>query len=162
MTKRHTILGGATVVAVVVALALFLRPSRTISPGPELKAPAHIPSAARAVIRNKMVRHREQLGDLMMRVVTLDYDGAARVGGEIFDEPALARPIGADELNGLLPEKFFELQDALRASARRVVEAAARRDGPQLAEEFRGLSQTCVACHHLYLNTEPTPAKAPL
>jgi hypothetical protein len=160
--KRHIVLGGATAVAVVIALALFLRPSRSISPRSELGTPAHIAPAARAVIRSKMVRHREQLGDLVIRVVALDYDGAARVGGEIFDEPALARPITGDELNGLLPEAFFELQDALRASARRVVEAAARKDGAKLAEEFSGLSRTCVACHALYLNAASASERPPL
>jgi hypothetical protein len=84
-------------------------------------------------------------------VAVLDYDGVARSAGEIFDEPTLARPVTGDELNGLLPERFFELQDALRSQARKVVDAAARRDSAQLASGFGELTKTCITCHDVYL-----------
>ena len=71
-----------------------------------------------------MARHDVQMRALLSRVVLLDDDGVARTAGEIFDEPALARPIGGDELNGLLPESFFVLQDELKARARRLVIAS--------------------------------------
>lgn len=152
MKTRHIILS-STVVAVVVALALLLRPSRTIHRGPEMAAPERIPPQARAVIASKMRRHAEQLPALLMEVVVLDYDGAARTAGEVFDEPALARPIpGQDLLNGLLPERFFELQDALRARVREVVIAAAGRNATQLSSSFSELTKTCVVCHTLYLS----------
>ena len=150
--RHRTIIASSTLVAGAVALALFLRPSRSIPPGPELAAPEHIPQSARNVIRAKMRRHAEQLPTLMLSVVVLDYDGVARSAGEIFDEPALARPLTGDELNGLLPDRFFSLQDALRAAARQVVDAAARRDSAQLTQAFGGLTQTCVSCHDLYLH----------
>jgi hypothetical protein len=158
-SKITYLLAGSTAVAAVVAVALLLRPSHTIWSGSEMSTPEHIPPAARAVIRSKMSRHRAQLGDLVSSVIVLDYDGAARAAGAIFDEPALARPITGDELNGLLPERFFELQDQLGQGARALVEAAARKDAPRLGEEFGRVTKTCIACHDLYLHAEsPVPA----
>jgi hypothetical protein len=149
--KTRTLVVSSGLVAALVAGALFLRPSRTLYRGPEMGPPAHIPPAARAVIATKMGRHSQQLSTLLMSVLVLDDDGVARVAGEIFDEPQLARPLGGDELNGLLPERFFQLQDALRAQAREVVAVAARPDRTPLPDSFAQLTKTCVACHALYL-----------
>jgi hypothetical protein len=149
--KRHIVIASSTLIAGAIAVAIFLRPSRSIHPGPELAVPERIAPAARAVIRSKMHRHAEQLSDLVSRVAVLDYDGVARGAGAIFDEPALARPLTGDELNGLLPERFFVLQDALRTHARQVVDAAARRDSVRLADAFGELTKTCVSCHDVYL-----------
>lgn len=150
-SKTRTIVVSSTLVAVIVALALLLRPSRSIHRGPEMAAPERIPPAARAVIASKMRRHAEQLPVLLMAVVVLDYSGVAKAAGEMFDEPALARPVTGDELNGLLPERFFQLQDDLRARVREVVAAAAQRDQSRLSSTFGGLTQSCLACHALYL-----------
>ncbi len=150
--KTHHIVLSSTVIGVFVALALLLRPSKTIHRGPEMARAERIPAPARAVIASKMHRHADQLPQLLMAVVVLDYDAAARTAGEVFDEPALARPIAGDELNGLLPERFFELQDALRARVRAVVTAAAKRDGTELSNTFGELTKTCVACHAVYLS----------
>ena len=152
---KRTIIASSTVLGCAIALALLLRPSRTIQRGPELAVPERIPPAMREVIASKMRRHGEQLPALVSKVVVLDYDGAARAAGEIFDEPGIARPVSGDELNHLLPERFFVLQDALRAGARRIVEAAARRDGVQLADAFGDLTRTCVSCHDVYLRGAP-------
>lgn len=151
MKTHHIVLASSTVVAGAIALVLILRPSHSIRPGPELGVPERIPPAARAVIRSKMQRHAEQLSDLVARVAVLDYDGVARSAGAIFDEPSLARPVTGDELNGLLPERFFVLQESLRTEARQVVDAAARRDSGRLASAFGELTKTCVSCHHVYL-----------
>jgi hypothetical protein len=152
MKTRTTLIASSTLVACAIAVALFLRPTRSIPRGPELSAPEHIPPAARAVIASKMRRHAQQLPALVSAVVVLDYDGVARAAGEIFDEPEIARPLTGDELNGVLPERFFVLQDALRAEARQVVEAAARRDSAELARTSGELTKTCIACHDVYLH----------
>ncbi len=55
----------------------------------------------------------------------------------------------------MLPERFFVLQDALRAQARQVVEAAAHRDSALLAGSFSELTKTCIACHDVYLHGTP-------
>jgi hypothetical protein len=146
------IVASSTVLGCAIAIALLLRPSHTIERGPELGVPERIPPAMRAVIASKMRRHAEQLPALVSKVVVLDYDGAARAAGQIFDEPEIARPVGGDELNGVLPERFFVLQESLRTGARRIVEAAAQRDGGRLAETFGELTKTCVACHDVYLH----------
>lgn len=156
--KNKLVIATSTLFAGAIAIALVLRPSRSISPLPELGTPEHIPPAARAVIRSRMQRHGEQLGTLISRVVVLDYEGAARAAGEIYDEPALARPITGDELNGVLPERFFVLQDDLRAQARRLVTAAARRDSAGLAAEVGALTKSCISCHDLYLHGAPASA----
>jgi hypothetical protein len=149
--KTRIIIASSTVLGCVVALALLLRPSRTIQRGPELPIPERIPPAMRQVIASKMQRHAEQLPALVSKVVVLDYDGAARAGGEIFDEPGLARPVAGDELNNLLPPRFFLLQDALRDGARQVVQAAAERNSARLSEALGNLTKTCVSCHDVYL-----------
>jgi hypothetical protein len=152
--KNPLIIATSTLVAGAIALALILRPAQSISPGPELRAPERISPAARSIIHSKMRRHREQLGALLAQVVVLDYEGSARTAGEIFDEPALARPVTGDELNGALPERFFLLQDRLRADARRITAAAARRDGPGFGQAFGALAGSCIACHDAYLRGE--------
>src|ERR1700690_82201 len=158
--QNKLVVATSTLVAGAIAIALILRPSRTIAPPPELGAPEHIPPAARAVIRSRMQRHGEQLGALVSRVVLLDYEGVARTAGEIYDEPTLARPLTGDELNGVLPERFFVLQDDLRTEARRLVTAAARRDSGQVAGELGVLTKSCIACHDLYLHGAPDSSPA--
>jgi hypothetical protein len=150
--KMRVIVASSTVIGCAIALALVLRPSHTIKRGPELARPERIPPAMRSVIASKMRRHAEQLPALVSSVVVLDYDGAAKAAGEIFDEPEIARPVSGDELNGVLPERFFVLQESLRGGARRIVEAAAQRDSGRLAETFGELTKTCIACHDVYLH----------
>jgi hypothetical protein len=158
MTKAATIVGSAAL-ATAIGGALWLRPHATAQE--HLAEPAALPPAARQILRTKMGRHDLQMRALMSRVVLLDDDGIARAAGEIFDEPALARPLGADELNSLLPARFFDLQDELRTRARRLVAASGRHDRAAVAEEFAALAKSCVACHDVYLR-EPgaSPARA--
>jgi hypothetical protein len=56
-----------------------------------------------------------------------------------------------DELNALLPERFFELQKESRERARRLVAASSRHDRAAIADEFGALAKSCVACHATYL-----------
>jgi len=153
--RTKVIIASSGFVAGAVAVALLLRPSHSLHRGPELAVPDRIPPAARAVIATKMSRHDEQMPALVSRVVVLDYDGVARAAGEIFDEPRLARPLTGDELNGLLHERFFVLQDQLLAAARSLVTAAADNDSGHMAAAFGELTRTCVECHAVYLNGQP-------
>ena len=150
MKHRH-IIATTTAVAGAIALALLFMPKRSIGPDARLATPQSIPESVRAVIRSKMHRHAAQMTALVSSVAVLNYDGAARTAGEIFDEPTLARPITGDELNGMLPETFFQLQDALRAQAKDIVQAAARQDNRQLGETFAALTKGCISCHEVYL-----------
>jgi hypothetical protein len=148
MTKVMTIVG-STVLGGCVGLAIFLRPR----PTGEGKLPEStvLAPAVRQVLKTKMGRHDDQMRTLLSRVVLLDDDGVARAAGEMFDEPALARPVGGDELNGLLPERFFTLQDELRAQLRRLVIASGKHDRDAVASEFGALAKTCVTCHQVFL-----------
>ena len=105
-----------------------------------------------------MNRHDVQMRNVLSRVVLLDDDGTARAAGEIFDEPALARPLSGEELNGLLPDRFFTLQDELKASARRLVIASGRHDHRAMAEELGALTRTCVSCHQVFLYGDADPS----
>jgi hypothetical protein len=147
--KRSVTLVGSVILAAGIGLAIFLRPKPLARE--ELPAPSALPAAARQVLKTKMGRHDLQMQALVSRVVLLDTDGIAKAAGEIFDEPALARPITGDELNGLLPERFFALQDELRTHARALVVASVNKDRRALTDEFAALARTCVACHQVYL-----------
>ena len=107
-----------------------------------------------------MGRHDTQMRRLVSAVIVLDDDAVARVAGEIFDEPALARPVAGDELNGMLPARFFVLQDDLRSRARALVIATQQRNRAALADEFAALTKSCVACHDAYLNESGAAAGA--
>jgi hypothetical protein len=149
---------GSTILATAVGLAIALRP-RPVAEG-TLPESLVIPAAARQVVKSKMARHDDQMRALMSKVVLLDDDGIARAAGAIFDEPALARPIVGDELNGLLPERFFVLQDELRAQARRLVIASGKHDREAVANEFGGLAKSCVSCHQVFLYGDGTTPHA--
>lgn len=153
MTKTVTI-GGSVVLAAAIGLAVALRPKPIARE--ELPVSSSIPPAVRQAVRSKMGRHDVQMRALVSRVVLLDDDGVARVAGEVFDEPSLARPVAGDELNGLLPERFFKLQDELKARARGLVMASQRRDHAAIADEFGALAKSCVTCHQVFLNGEST------
>jgi hypothetical protein len=157
MTKRATI-AGSVMLAGVLWLGIFLRP--TLIARERLAEPASIPAIARQVLRTKMERHDAQMRALSSRVVMLDDDGVARAAGEIFDEPALARPVAGDELNGLLPERFFALQDELKSRARRLVIASQARNHAAIADEFGALAKSCVTCHEVYLHGDGASAPA--
>jgi hypothetical protein len=156
--RKRIVVASSVVIAAGVAVAVFLRPSPTARE--TLQEPAHIPAAARQVLRHRMDRHGDEMRELVLRVVLMDDDAAARIAGEIYDEPMLARPIGGDELNGLLPDRFFVLQDELKARSRHLVEALARKDRPAIGEQFGALAKSCVACHEAYLHELPAHAAA--
>lgn len=147
---RSAVITGSFIIAGVVGAAVLLR-ARPIARDQLPVAPA-MPSAARQIVRSKMERHEAQMKALISRVVLLDDDGVARVAGEIFDEPALARPIAGDELNGLIPERFFALQDELRERARQLVIASGKHDREAVANEFAALAKSCVSCHQVFVH----------
>jgi hypothetical protein len=157
--KRPAAVIGSVVVAGIVGTLLFLRP-RPTADHDSLPEPASLPPAARQVLRSKMGRHDTQMRRLVSAVIVLDDDAVARVAGEIFDEPALARPVAGDELDGMLPERFFVLQDDLRSRARALVIATQQRNRAALADEFAALTKSCVTCHDTYLSGSGAAAGA--
>jgi hypothetical protein len=153
LMKRWVMIS-STVVAIAVAVALVLRPSRTLDP--ELPPPVHIPADVRAALRGKMQRHGADMRELIMHLVVLDNDGAARIAGRVYDESTLVRSPDTERLEKFLPRRFFALEEQLKVAARRIVEAAARGDSAGQAEHFGTLTKTCVLCHESYLFDRPT------
>ena len=79
-------------------------------------------------------------------------DAALRERPELVgDGRAIMAAARGDELNALLPERFFTLQNDVRERARQLVAASGRHDRAGVAEEFGALSKSCVACHEVYL-----------
>ncbi|MBZ4416266.1 cytochrome c [Myxococcus sp. RHSTA-1-4] len=130
------------------------KPKKAPKPATSLPAPDYLPAEARAALRKKMARHGQAMTDLMLGVTLLQYDVASAAAGRIVNEPRLSRPVpdGADELNTLLPERFFTYQDEARSRAQAVQTAAQKRDDAALAESFGRLTETCVGCHSAYLS----------
>jgi hypothetical protein len=130
------------------------KPSGPKAAHPSLAKPDYLPAQARDLLRQKMERHGQDARDLMFGVTLLQYDVARAAAQRISSEPRLVRPLpgGEGELNSLLPERFFVLQDEARLRARAVSEAAEKRDDKALAEGYGRLVETCVACHSAYLN----------
>jgi hypothetical protein len=155
--RKTVTIAGSVILATAIGLGLFLRPRPTAQD--HLATPASIPAMARQALRTKMARHEIQMRTLVSRVVMLDDDGVARAAGEIFDEPALARPLAGDELNGMLPARFFVLQDELKARARRLVATSTSRDHAAMADEFAALAKSCVSCHEVYLHGDAPTAE---
>jgi hypothetical protein len=100
-----------------------------------------------------MKDHKADMSALTFAVVLLDRPGAERLARSIAASPRLARPSERpDELNSLLPPRFFELQDQLRRRADDLAAAARSGDDAAMAKAYGALSETCVACHATYLN----------
>jgi cytochrome c553 len=123
---------------------------------PGLPAPDYLPDAARALLRKKMERHGQDARDLMFAVTLLQYDAARATAQRISSEPRLVRPVpgGEDDLNSLLPERFFVLQEEARTRAQAVATAAEKKDDKALADSYGRLVETCVSCHASYLNRQ--------
>lgn len=154
MGKKTVLL---SVVAVgMVAAGVILLPARKIAPEHHLAEPAHLPSVARGLLKQRMARHGNDMTELMSTVAVLDFEGAAKAARHVAEEATIARPVGSDatELNAQLPERFFQLQDDLKASARTMATAAEAHDANALADSFGRLARTCVSCHQVYLNDD--------
>ena len=157
LVTKSAALTGSIVLAVVAGGVVLLRPKPIARD--QLPVSMALAPAAQQVVRSKMGRHEAQMKALVLRVVLLDDDGVARVAGEIFDEPALARPIAGDELNGLIPERFFVLQDELRARARPLVSASGNHDRAAVADQFAAVAKSGVACHQVFVHGDALPPR---
>jgi hypothetical protein len=126
--------------------------ARAVSAPMRLAPPAYLPAAARAVLQRRMVDHAKSMGDLMNAIMVLSYERIADRAKGVADDANLSRPLTGDatELNSLLPEKFFEYQDALRREARALAAAAGRKSASEVADAYGRLSESCVRCHATY------------
>jgi len=126
--------------------------TRAVSPPKRLEPPDYLPEAARSVLRTMMASHARNMGDLMSAIVVLDYPRIREGAEAVATDASLSRPLSqeASELNALLPEDFFRQQDALRAQARLLSDAAARQSAFGVADAYGKLSEGCVRCHYVY------------
>jgi len=126
--------------------------TRAISPPRRLEPPDYLPEAARLVLRTLMASHAHNMGDLMSAIMVLDYPRIHLTAEAVASDASLSRPLthDASELNALLPEDFFRQQDALRAQARILVDAAQRQSPYGVADAYGRLSESCVRCHYVY------------
>jgi len=125
----------------------------------KLPAPEHLPESARALLTERMIDHGNDMSDLLWATLFLDDASVQDIAEHIRTSPRFARPISGDatELNTLLSEEFFALQDELVARADDLAESADRRDPEAMAAAYGALTQTCVRCHSVYLSTPPSP-----
>ncbi|MFT3843049.1 MAG: hypothetical protein QM723_39030 [Myxococcaceae bacterium] len=120
----------------------------------ELTPPSYLPEMAREYLHRRMERHGRDMQELMFSVVLLTREVARDCATRIATEPRLARPEQSDEdtLNRALPPRFFVLQDELRDRAKKVADAATTGTDQQLGAAYAKLTETCIACHSVYLN----------
>jgi mono/diheme cytochrome c family protein len=110
-----------------------------------------------------MERHGEDMMRLVLSVTLLQKERAKALATDIANEPKLTQPIagGESDLNAALPQQFFTLQDELRSRATSVADATTKADNVALAQALGRMTETCVACHSVYLHRsdETTPVK---
>ncbi len=142
----------AGLVGAGVATAILLVPRRLATEHP-LPTPEYLSPTVRALLHQRMERHRQTAAELMQSVLVLDYVTTENMAQAIASEPTLARPLSNDatDLNAQLPGRFFELQDELKQNAKKLEDAARSRDGERVLNEFPVLVRTCVSCHQVYL-----------
>jgi len=106
-----------------------------------------------------MLQHGSQMNALLLDVVLLDRDAAARIAGALYDEPPIERGFSRGFTGASAPEelpaRFFALQAQLHEKARALVVAAASNSADEMAERFASLTRTCVLCHEAYLHDDP-------
>ena len=129
----------------------------------ELPPANYLSPTLRQVLRTRMGNHGMDMAQLTFAVVLLDREQAKGSAEHIATEPRLARPLpgGEDELNALLPERFFTFQDELKRRAGEVAQAAAHRNDTELGKAFGRLAETCVACHSVFLEGDKPEKAAP-
>lgn len=120
-------------------------------PRTELPTPAHLPAGARMLLLERMGNHRVDMSRLSQAVLFLDHEEAGALARRIAEEPRLAEPGDADELNSLIPPRFFELQDELRERAEALAAAARKGDDAAIAKAYGRLNETCVRCHAVWM-----------
>jgi hypothetical protein len=126
---------------------------RDASPPPSrLEPPASLPGPARLVLRNLMASHAREMHDLDTAVLIVDYDRIEEDARMLAANVSIARPLSGDaaELHNFLPERFFVLQDELRARAATLSAAARSNSYTEVARTFGQLAETCVRCHAVY------------
>lgn len=124
-----------------------------------LGPPSKLPPLGRALIAEHMESHGDDMTMLLWSVLFVDGQSTHDLAQVLASEPLFSRPIdsGDSTVNALLPDKFFVLQDAFAKRARQLLATSSHhpRDAAAIARAFGALTETCVACHSVYLNEGP-------
>lgn len=135
----------------VLALALCFT---SVDIPKKLPAPGYISPTLRALLDKRMEQHGRFAIRLTIGVVLLSYDEVGEVALQMSEEAGLAKPrlgeIGT--LNATLPPLFFLFQEQLRTRAAALSRVAGERNNAKLNTAFHRLTETCMACHAVYLN----------
>ncbi len=131
------------------ALALALWAQGAPRAGGTEAVPERLPDGVRLALKKKMGRHAQDMTHLVTAVTRLSREDAAALATRIAEEPRLSRPVagGEEDVNALLPERFFQLQNEVHVIATQLAEAAAAGDDVALGRAFGRLAESCVSCH---------------
>jgi cytochrome c556 len=123
--------------------------TRAISPPDRPDPPEPLSNAARAILRERMSSHAEDMSDLVSAIMLLEYSRIIGRADKIAEDVNLSRPTSQDatELNASIPEKFFVRQDELKAAARELGDAGRSANPYRVAAAYGHVSETCVRCH---------------
>lgn len=114
--------------------------------------PEPLSPTARALLRDRMSSHAEDMSQLVAAIMLLEYSDIITRADKIASDVNLSRPTSNDatELNASIPERFFVRQDDLKAAAHALATAGRAAIPYQVAEAYGRLSETCVRCHADY------------
>lgn len=126
-----------------------------VPPALQLPESTYLSPEVRALIRDRMDRHAEQMTFLLVGIVLLNVDATAAFAEEIANEPKLARPGPEDEdtVNALIPRRMFDLQDELAKRAQDLATQAKNNpeDVEGISRAYGRVTETCIRCHAAYL-----------
>jgi len=128
---------------------------------PALRVPAYLPAGARDIIAQRMGDHGADMKALLWGVLFFD-DGVIR---RVAADMGTREQVGAtNDLEGILPDEFFVLEAQLGAQAKAMVRLASAPEpnAMVLARAYGALTETCVACHGVYLHGTSAFARAAL
>jgi hypothetical protein len=114
--------------------------------------PAPLSGPARALLKDRMASHAQDMSQLVSAIMLLQYSEIITRGDKIAGDVNLGRPTSNDatELNASIPEKFFVRQDDLKAAAHNLATAGRTANPYLVAEAYGKLSENCVRCHADY------------
>jgi hypothetical protein len=156
---------GRAIAAALLTVGLPAISAKDRAAAAHLRKPDRIPPTAAALLETRMAGHGDDLEWLLANVLMLNRENVEIWSDALAKKPKLARPTTgtSDTLNALLPARFFDLQDQLQAAASSLASAAHGHDDRAMAKAFSHLTETCVACHSIYLDDalRPTEGERP-
>jgi hypothetical protein len=110
--------------------------ARAVSAPERPEPPQQLSPQAKAILKERMALHAEDMSDLVSAIMLLEYSRIITRADKIASDVNLSRPLTHDatELNAGIPERFFVRQDDLKAAARALEDAARGGNPYQVAQ----------------------------